>query len=352
MTRYVIIPVLLLLALWGRTAFYGVDQAEFVYVTRFGEPIVIHDGAADAGLHLKLPWPVDSVQRIDRRVQSIDLPSVEVLTRDRGAAADRASAGATLTVDATVTWRIPNADAADRFYRAVRTPEQARKILAPLVNGRLSAVISTVPVEYLIDVVDVQSAAAGVVGVAAVLPADAVFRAADYRVIDERVERVRRRLLGEEALTGGTPSASENLRARALAEYGVEVVDVRIRRFSYPEAVRAKIAERIRSERDKKAADYESEGRKRASDITTDADRAARTTEADARARKTVIEGQANADAARTRAAAYAQDREFYLFLEGLRSFQGILANTRDVLLLSTKHPLLKPLAGPPTKQP
>jgi membrane protease subunit HflC len=349
MTRYVLIPVALVLLLWGRTAFYPVDQAEFVYVTRFGERIVIHDGATDAGLHVKLPWPVDSVQRIDRRVQSIDLPSVEVLTRDRNAAATQASAGATLTVDATVTWRIPDADAADRFFRAVRTPEQARKILGPLVNGRLSAVISTVPVEYLIDVVDVQTAAAGVAGVAAVWPADAAFRITDYQVIDDRVERVRRRLLGEEGLTGGAPSPSENLRGHALAEYGVEVIDVRIRRFSYPEAVRAKIAERIRSERDKKAADYESEGRKRAADITTDADRAARTTEADARARKTVLEGQANADAARIRAEAYAQDREFYLFLESLRAFQGILGSTRDVLLLSTKHPLLKPLAGPPT---
>lgn len=347
MTRYLLIPLLLLLALWGRTAFYAVDQAEFVYVTRFGDPIAIHDGAADAGLHVKLPWPIDSVQRIDRRVQSIDLPSVEVLTRDRGAV--QQAVGTTLTVDATVTWKIPDADAADRFYRAVRTPEQAKKILSPLVNGRLSAVVSTIPVEYLIDVVDTQTAAAGVVGVAAVVPNDAAFREADSRVIDERVERVRRRILGEESLTGGPPSATENLRARALAEYGIEITDLRVRRFSYPEAVRAKIHERIRSERDKKAADYESEGRKRAADITTDAETSARKTEADARARKTVIEGQANADARRTVAEAWAQDRDFYQFLESLRAFQRALENTRDVLLLSTKNPLLKPIQGPPT---
>jgi membrane protease subunit HflC len=197
----------------------------------------------------------------------------------------------------------------------------------------------------------VQNATAGVTGVAATLVTDAEFRDADYEMIDERVERVRRRVLGEESLSGGAVSAGDSLRAKALDEYGIEIVDIRIRRFSYPEAVRAKIAERIRSERDKKAADYESEGRKRAADITTDADRVARTIEADARARKTVIEGEANAEAARIRAAAYAQDREFYLFLESLRSFQGILGNTRDVLLLSTKHPLLKPLAGPPKEK-
>ncbi len=84
MTRYLLIAVVVLLLLWGRTAFYAVDQAEFVYVTRFGDPIAIHDGATDAGLHVKLPWPIDSVQRIDRRVQSFDLPAVESLTRDPG----------------------------------------------------------------------------------------------------------------------------------------------------------------------------------------------------------------------------------------------------------------------------
>ncbi|WP_439625151.1 SPFH domain-containing protein [Gemmata sp.] len=344
MTRYTLVPVVLLLALWGRTALYAVDQAEFVYVTRFGDPVVVHDGATDAGLHAKLPWPVDSVQRIDRRIQSIDLPAVEVLTRDRARDAAQQTVGSTLTVDATIVWKVPDAAAADQFFRTVRTPEQAKKILGPLVNGRLSAVVSTVPIETLIDVVDVQTAAAGVAGVAAVLPGDAVFRAADARVIDERVERVRQRLLGSDGATDG-------LRERARAEYGIEVVDVRVRRFSYPEAVRAKIAERIRSERDKKAADYESEGRRRAADITTDADRAARTVEADARARKTVIEGTANAEAKRILAQAWAQDREFYLFLQNLRAFQRMMENTRDVWLLSTKNPLLRPLAGPPTPQ-
>src|SRR5262245_31062912 len=102
MTRYVLIPVALLLLLWGRTAFYSVDQAEFAVVTRFGEPIVTHDGATDSGLHLKLPWPVDSVQRIDRRLQAFDLPAVEVLTRDRARDVVQQSVGSTLTVDATV----------------------------------------------------------------------------------------------------------------------------------------------------------------------------------------------------------------------------------------------------------
>ena len=312
MKRPFAIVVLLLLVAWGRTAFYSVDYSEFVYVTRFGERVAIHDGESDAGLKLKAPWPVDSVTRIDRRVQSFDLPAIESLTRDPV----NRTVDKTLAVDAFATWKIPDAAAADRFLTVMRTPEQAKKILAPLINGRLAAIISTMPLDELVGVAD--------------LPA-----------VDERADRIRRRLLGETA-------TADDLKKKVLDEYGIQLLDVRIRRFSYPEAVRASIAERIRSERARKVADYDSDGKKRAAAIATDASAAARKIEDDAAARKTVIEGEAKAEAARIRGAAYAQDREFGLFLEKLQAFQAMVADTRDVLLLSTKHPLFDLLRGPP----
>jgi membrane protease subunit HflC len=337
MKRFVLIAAAVVLVLWLRTAFYAVDYAEFVYVTRFGEPVAIHDGQTDAGLKLKCPWPVDAVMRIDRRAQAFDLPAVESLTRDPV----NRTVDKTLAVDAFVTWKIPDAAAADRFVKVVRTPEQARKILGPLVNGRLAAIISTMPIDDLIGVADVEAGLAGVVGVPAASVADGQFRGADLKAIDDRAERVRRRLLGEDV-------PGDSLRQRALAEYGIQVLDVRVRRFSYPEAVRASIADRIRSERGRKVADYDSEGKKRAAAITTDAYAAAKKVEDDAAARKTVIEGEAKAEAARIRGAAYAQDREFGLFLEKLQAFQAMVADTRDVLLISTKHPLFDLLRGPP----
>src|SRR5262245_38195544 len=348
MTRSLLIVASIVALLWARSAFYTVDAAEFVYVTRFGEPVAIHDGGTAAGLHVKYPWPVDSVQRIDRRVQSFDLPAVESLTRDPVAR----TVDKTLAVDAFVTWKIPDTEAADRFVKAVRTPEQAKKILSPLINGRLAAIISTMPIDDLIGVTDTQttlSALGG--GMVAGLP-EAPFRLEDNRLIDERNERVRRRLLGIESLFGGPASPAEDLRAKALAEYGIQIIDIRVRRFSYPEAVRSSIAERIRSERAKKVADYESEGRKRASDIVSDADRAARTIEATAKAEKTTIESRATADAAVIRSAAFEQDRDFYLFLESLRSFRKIVSSGRNLLMLSTKHPLLKAALDGPAKAP
>jgi membrane protease subunit HflC len=307
---YIVVPVVAVL--WLRTALYAVDFAEFAYVTRFGEPVATFDGSTDAGLHLKLPWPIDSVQRIDRRLQAMDLPAIESLTRD----AANKTVDKTLAVDAFVTWRIPDSTAADRFVRTVGTPEQAKKILGPRVNGRLAALVSTLPLDDLIAV-------------------------ADEAAIDARTDRLRKQLLGEDG-------SSDPLRERVRAEYGIEIVDLRVRRFSYPEAVRSSIAERIRSERARKVADYDSDGRRRAADILSAAEKDARTTEAEARAKKQLIEGQADVEADRIRNDAHARDRDFYEFVQKLKAYQTMFADTRDVLLLSSKHWLFDRLLEKP----
>jgi len=308
MRRFVLRVLLpIAIVLWLRSALYSVDYSEFAYVTRFGEPVLTQDGRTDAGLHLKWPWPVDAVLRIDGRMQAFDLPAVESLTRD----ATTKTVDKTLAVDAFMTWRIPDAAAADRFIRTVGTAEQAKRILGPRINGRLAAIISTMPLDDLIAV-------------------------ADEAKIDERTERLRVQLLSD--------------RDRVRTDYGIEIVDLRVRRFSYPEAVRTSIAERIRSERARKVADYESEGRKMAADIASAAEKDARNIEAQARAKKQVIEGQADVDADRIRNEAHAKDPEFYTFLQKLKAYQTMLSETRDVLLLSSQHPLFDLLLSPPAK--
>lgn len=308
MKRFLLLRLLpLAVLLWLSTSLYSVDFAEFAYVTRFGQPISVRDGAADAGLHVKWPWPVDSVRRIDRRLQTLDLPAVESLTRD----AVNQTVDKTLAVDAFVTWRIPDAGSADRFVRTLGSPEQAKRILAPQINGRLAAVIGTLALDDLVAVAD---AAAG----------------------NERRDRVQKLLLADEFIVS------------VVGEYGIMIVDFRIRRMSYPEAVRQSINERIRSERGRKVAEYESDGRKRAADLLSAAEKQARTIEAQAKADKTRIEGEADAEADRIRNDAQNQDREFYTFLQKLAAYRTMLSETRDVLLLSSKHPLFDLLLNPP----
>src|SRR5262245_62210569 len=150
------LALLAVILLWSSTALYAVDQAEYAYVTQFGRPVVTLDGATDAGLHVKLPWPVQTVQRLDRRVQLFDLPPAELLTHDpQGRTIDR-----TLTVEAYVFWRIAGSDGVDRFLRTVGTPEQARLIVGQRVGGRLGAVIGTLPMEELVSVAEPAAVAA------------------------------------------------------------------------------------------------------------------------------------------------------------------------------------------------
>lgn len=306
---------LVLLIIWGQSAFFTVDQAEFGYVTRFGDPTVTHDGKSDAGLHIKMPWPIDSVQRVDRRLQVFDLPPTEALTRDRlGRTVDK-----TIAVDAFVCWRVPDAKSADRFIRTVGTPEQAKRLLTPRLTGRLAAVISNLPLDDILKVGDAADA-------------------------DARSEKLRREvLIGE----GGV-----SLESTVLEEYGIELVEVRLRRFTFPEAVRASIAERIRSERQRKVADYQSEGNREYTRIVSEARRDAAKTIADAMAKKQRIEGEADAEADAIRNEAHAKDREFYAFLQKLNAYKSMLSESRDVLMLSGKHDLFDLLLSPPRPAP
>jgi modulator of FtsH protease HflC len=321
MKRVWLVIAVLVVLLWAQSALYTVDQTEFGYVTRFGEPTAIHDGGTDAGLHAKLPWPIDSVQRVDRRLQVFDLPPTETLTRDRqGRTVDK-----TIAVDAFVCWRVPDAAAADRFLRTVGSAEQAKRLLTPRLTGRLAAVLSNLPLEDVI-------------------------RVADAPTVDARSEKLRRQVLGLEPV--GDDDPAEPLPATILKDYGIELVEVRLRRFTFPEAVRAGIAERIRSERQRRVADYQSEGNREYTRIVSEARRDAARTVAEAKAKRQRIEGEADADADAIRNEAHSKDREFYAFLQKLAAYKAMLAETRDVLLLSAKNELFDLLLNPPKAAP
>jgi membrane protease subunit HflC len=165
--------------------------------------------------------------------------------------------------------------------------------------------------------------------------------------VDRSLEDLRRRLLDGPAAdrTGGT---SASLRQRAHDEYGIDLVDVRLRRTSHPQAVQDAIFDRIRSERQKKVADYQSEGARLAADIKSDAERKARETLAEARAAEQRIKGEAEVEADRIRNQAHGKDPEFYAFLKKLEEYQRILGDNKTMLLLSSHGDLFDVLFKPP----
>jgi modulator of FtsH protease HflC len=308
------LAIFLLFAIGLRLSVYTVDAAEFAYVTLLGKHTATFDGASGddgAGLHVGWPWPAQSVQRLDRRLQQFDLPPTELLTQDpEGQTVDKM-----LLVEAYVCWRIADRHAVDLFVRRIGTVERASALLEPRIRSELGKAIGQMRMSDLVSKVVVPGSTKTHVDVA----------------IDGLHERLMQVLQGP-----------------VRDEYGIELVDIRLRRFSHPTQVRDSIFDRIKSERARKAAEYASKGDLEARNIDTQADEQARGKLAKAHYDEVKIKGDADAEAMRIRNEAHQADPEFYAFLKQMEKLQSILGDSKTVLLLSTHRPMFDGLFQPP----
>lgn len=316
MRRISIILGVFLILYFARLALYTVDATEFAYVTVLGRHTATYDGGTTdggAGLHLDWPWPIRSVQRLDRRLQAFDLPLTELLTHDpEGKTVDK-----TLAVEAYVCWRIPDAKAAERFVPRLGDADRARAILGPRITGRLAAAVSR---RRMDDFISTDPSRVKLPG---------------QTRVDDTLADLKKELM-------------DSLGQDVLGEYGIELVDIRLRRFSHPARVRESIYARIRSERDKKVTEYKSQGELLARNIESKADQEVRETLAKAKAEEERKKGEAEAEAMRIRNDAHRLDPEFYGFLKKMEKLQSILADNKTLLLLSTNRPLFDLLFQPP----
>jgi membrane protease subunit HflC len=311
MSRIILsIVVLAIVVPFCLTCFYTVDRTEYVYLTQFGKHVDTFDGRIDneAGLHFKWPFPIQSVQRLDRRLQYFDLPGAEVMTRDE----ERNTIDKTLTIDAYVCWEIPDAKAVDQFVKTVGTTEGAKNLLTQQLGSRLGAAVGQMRMNDLV------STDAGKEG----------------RRVDEKRDELRARLLSQVA--------------KAETDYGIRVVDVRLRRTNHPESVRRSIYDRIVSERDKLAQAYTSEGDRLAGDIASASDKRISKLKTRAEAESVRMKGQADARADKIRSDAQKQDPEFYAFLKKLDAYKQFLGDNKSLLFLSTDRKIFDLLNNPP----
>jgi membrane protease subunit HflC len=308
------IAFLIVIGVALRLSVYTVDAADYAYVTVLGTHMATFDGATEdtgAGLHLGWPWPAQSVQRLDRRLQQFDLPATELLTHDpQGKTVDKM-----LLVEAFVCWRIADRQAVDLFVRRIGSVDRANAILEPRIRSELGAAIGQMQMDDLVST--------------ELLPGTTKTR------VDTTVEGLHDRLLAA-------------LRKPVREEYGIELVDIRLRRFSHPAQVRESIFDRIKSERNKKVTEYIEEGGRLARKIETEAEEKARIVVAEARRDEVKIKGEADAEAMRIRSEAHQKDPEYYAFLKKMEKLQSILGDNRTVLLLSTNRPLFEALFQPP----
>jgi membrane protease subunit HflC len=271
-----------------------VDETEFAYITRFGARVAV---VTQAGPVFKLPWPIDRIRRrrdgFDRRLQIYEMPGREGITQDKKV----------LTVAAYVCWRI-DPESVDRFFKTVGTISAANSRLDEFVSGRLWTAIGRRRLDQLIH------------------PANDADQG-------QRTEL-------ESMLTELTDSVRDTAR-----QFGISVVDIRLKRLNYPSEVRPAIYERIRSERNRYAVQYRSEGDSEAQKIRSRADLEREKLLADAEAEATRVRGKADADKTRILNEAHAKDPEFYSLLRTFEAYRKIL-DDKTTLVLSTDNAIFR----------
>lgn len=278
---------------------FVVEATEYAVRTRFGRPISV---ITRPGLNARVPL-VDDVVRLDARLLYFDPPAGEFLTNDKK----------NIVVTPFVLWRI---EEPLRFLQTLVTRESAEARLADLVASETGAALGAVPFNRLVSAVP-----------------------------------------GEADLGGVVAGIGERVKRRAATDYGVKVVDVRLKRIAFPEQNLLSVFGRMRSERERIARRFRSEGEEAALKIRAETDREKTRLLSEAYRKAEEEKGAGEAEAARIYAKATSQDPELYKFLRTLRAYDRIL-DEKTTLVLPGDSDVLRLLtdgaspATPPRKGP
>jgi membrane protease subunit HflC len=290
--------VLLVILVIGGT-FYTVSETEQVIITQFGKPI--GDPVNQAGLHVKVPF-IQKANVFERRWLEWDGDANQVPTRDKKF----------IWVDAYARWRI---DDPLLFFQSVRDERGAQTRLDDILDGATRKAIAQ---WELIEIV---------------------------RSTSRQLDRSEEATGGEEAEEGwieqirqGRHEITRQILVQAsqgALNFGIELVDVRIKRINYVQDVLQKVYERMISERKRIAEKSRSEGEGRAAEIRGQKERELQRIRSEAYEDAQEIIGRADAEATRIYAEAYGRDPDFYAFLQTLESYEQTI--DKDTwLLLST----------------
>ena len=253
------------------SSLFAVYQTQQALVLRFGEPIRVIE---TPGLNAKIPL-VESVILLDNRILDLENPSQEVIAADQKR----------LVVDAFARYRIINPL---KFYQSVGTIEGANSRLATILNSAL------------------------------------------------------RRVLGESTFIQVVRDERENLMARIrdqvnreASNFGITVLDVRIRRADLPEANSQAVFQRMQTERQREAAEIRAQGAEQAQTIRARADRDSTIIVAEATATGDKLRGEGEAERNGIFADAYGRDKNFFDFYRSMQAYEASMKGTDTRMLLS-----------------
>lgn len=267
-----------LLAFVGAGSLYTVNQIQQVIILQFGKPM---DVVKDPGLHWKLPFIWD-VEHYDKRILDFNLPLEEPIAADQKK----------MLIDSFARYRIIDPL---KVFQTVRTETVIRQRIDALINSAMRSVVGQVPLTSLLS--------------------------------QEREQIMR--------------DIRDQVNAET-AQFGIEVIDVRIRRADLPEANSQAVYERMKSQREQEAKKIRSEGSEAAQRIRAAADKDKIVILADARRKGEILRGEGEAESTRIYAEAANQDPEFYDFYRSLLAFRRSMAKQDTSMVLAPGSEFLR----------
>lgn len=276
-------------------AFYTLDETEQAVITRFGEPVGLP--VTEPGLHFKVPL-ADTVNRFEKRWLEWSGDPNQIPTKDKKY----------IWVDTFGRWRI--ADPL-RFFQRMRDERTAQSRLNDIIDGETrNAIASSALIE-------------------AVRSSNREFEAEDSVVSDAGQEELEKISAGRDKLTRHILERA----SKVVSEFGVELVDVQIKRINYVDEVQVKVFERMISERRRIAERSRSEGMGRSAEIRGQKERQLKEIESEAYRKAQEIQGKGDAEASQIYAQAYGRDPEFYTFLRTLEAYRTTVDGTTSLFL-------------------
>jgi membrane protease subunit HflC len=258
------------------TCFAVIDVTEYGLVLRFGRVIRV---AREPGLYLKRPYPFETVVRLDRRLLPFKPVSAEFLSADKK----------NLVIHSLLAWRIIDPE---RFLATTGDRATAERRLTDVVLTKIGSVVGSQPSTALVSVEGHASQFDQVMG----------------QIVEEA-------------------------RSQAIAQYGIDLVDIRLRQLSLPEQNRANVFERMQAERGKIAMQYRSEGEREFKKVVAVADREKTRILAEAYREAERSKGEGDAQANRIYAEAFGKNPQFFKFRRTLEAYEKILGGNTTIFL-------------------
>lgn len=283
MKRPILLILIVALGVLGVSSLFIVTETEYAIKFQLGR-IVKTD--YQPGIHVKLPF-VNNVRKYDNRLLTLDTNPEQMLTSEQKFVA----------VDSFVKWRITDVA---RFYTSTQGNERvALNRLDSIVKDRIRNQIAS---RTLVEV-----------------------------IAEQRVSTMQD--IAREANS-------------AAAEFGIEVVDVRIKAIELPDDVRESVFRRMAADRQKEANLYRFEGRESAERIRADADREAQIILAEAERDGQKLRGEGDARSTEIYASSFGQDEEFYAFTRSLQAYGNSFGNSTDVMVLNPSSSFFEYFGG------